>query len=94
MIKAIFFDIGGVLLDIHIEKTYQFLSDCIDVDKNIIKQRFPWDAHDDMKKVLLTTRNGFLSLRILFPNHAALKSPTFGKLGNFFLAGKREQKES
>jgi len=48
----------------------------------------------NMKKVLLTTRNGFLSLRILFPNHAALKSPTFGKLGNFFLAGKREQKES
>ena len=50
MITTIFFDIGGVLLNIHPERTFQYLSDCIDTEPDDIKNNFPWDAHNDYEK--------------------------------------------
>ena len=41
MIKTIFFDIGGVLIDIHPERTYQYLSDSADVEVSMVKESFP-----------------------------------------------------
>ena len=41
MIKTIFFDIGGVLIDIHPEKTYQYISECVDLSPDIIEKKFP-----------------------------------------------------
>ena len=50
MIKTIFFDIGGVLIDIHPEKTYQYISDCVDLSPDIIEKKFPWEAHNEYEK--------------------------------------------
>ena len=85
MIKTIFFDIGGVLLDIHIEKTYQFLSDCIDVDKSIIKQRFPWDAHNEYEKGLIDNREWFLIFKDSLPQPCCLKESDFWKAWKLLL---------
>ena len=49
-ITTIVFDIGGVLLDIHPEKTYQYISDSTDIEIDVVKNRFPWDAHDEYEK--------------------------------------------
>ena len=44
MIKTIFFDIGGVLIDIHPERTLQYLSDCTDVSVEDVRKCFPTEA--------------------------------------------------
>ena len=54
MIKTIFFDIGGVLIDIHPERTYQYLSDSADIDINTVEKRFPWGAHDKYERGMLS----------------------------------------
>ena len=36
-ITTIVFDIGGVLLDIHLEKTYQYISDSTDLKIDVVK---------------------------------------------------------
>ena len=44
-VTTIVFDIGGVLLDIHPERTYQYISDSTDINIDIVKNIFPWHAH-------------------------------------------------
>ena len=68
-ITTIVFDIGGVLLDIHPEKTYQYISDSTDIEIDIVKNRFPWDAHDEYEKATLLIKNGFLPFEILCLSH-------------------------
>ena len=53
-ITTIVFDIGGVLLDIHPEKTYQYISDSTDIEVDVVKNRFPCDAHDEYETVSYT----------------------------------------
>ena len=45
MIKTIFFDIGGVLLNIHPDRTIKHLSDLTKLSKEEIIAAFPEDAH-------------------------------------------------
>ena len=61
MIKTIFFDIGGVLIDIHPEKTYQYISDCVDLSPDIIKKKFPWEAHNEYEKGHISDRDWFMA---------------------------------
>ena len=58
-ITTIVFDIGGVLLDIHPEKTYQYISDSTDIEIDVVKRSFPWDAHDEYEKGNLTNKEWF-----------------------------------
>ena len=51
MIKTIFFDIGGVLIDISFRRTSKFISDCIDVPVSKIEETFPSQSTIGMKKV-------------------------------------------
>ena len=46
-ITTIVFDIGGVLLDIHPERTYQYISDSTDINIDVVKNTFPWDSHEN-----------------------------------------------
>ena len=50
MIKTIVFDIGGVLLDIHPERTFQYIGDSLDMNQNEIANSFPWELHDEYEK--------------------------------------------
>ncbi len=45
MITTIFFDIGGVLLNIHPDRTIQYLSDVTKLSKQEIIDAFPEEAH-------------------------------------------------
>ena len=66
-ITTIVFDIGGVLLDIHPEKTYQYISDSTDINIEVVKNRFPWNAHDEYEKGNLTNEEWFLAFRDSLP---------------------------
>ena len=45
MIKTIFFDIGGVLINIYPEKCLEYWADCSDIPLQVIKKAFPQEAH-------------------------------------------------
>ena len=45
MINTIFFDIGGVLLNIHPERTIKYLSNLTNLSEDQIEKAFPEDAH-------------------------------------------------
>ena len=90
MRRTIFFDIGGVLVDIHPDRTFQYLSDCIDVEKNIIKKRFPWKAHNRYEKGLLSDKDWFICVKESLPQPCCLKESDFWK-GWKLLLGNQKQ---
>ena len=90
MITTIFFDIGGVLIDIHPDRTYQYLSDCIDIDKSIIKECFPWDAYTEYEKGLINDREWFFAIKESLPQPCCLKESEFWK-GWMLLLGKEKE---
>ena len=79
MIKTIFFDIGGVLIDIHPEKTYQYISDCVDLSPDIIEKKFPWEAHNEYEKGYISDRDWFMAVKEALPQPCCLKESDFWK---------------
>ena len=77
MITAIFFDIGGVLLNIHPERTLQYLSDCTDVSVDEIEKQFPMDAHDEYEKGHLSNKEWFIAFKNALPKPCCLKESDF-----------------
>ena len=77
MIKTIFFDIGGVLIDIHPERTYQYISDSIDINISTIENRFPWGSHDKYERGTLSDEEWFCAYREALPQPCCLKSSDF-----------------
>ena len=77
MIKTIFFDIGGVLIDIHPERTYQYLSDSADVEVNMVKESFPWDAHDQYERGIMNNEDWFITYKESLPQPCCLKRSDF-----------------
>ena len=77
MIKTIFFDIGGVLIDIHPERTYQYLSDSADVEVSMVKESFPWDAHDQYERGIMNNEDWFIAYKEALPQPCCLKRSDF-----------------
>ena len=77
MIKTIFFDIGGVLIDIHPERTYQYLSDSADVEVSMVKESFPWDAHDQYERGIINNEDWFSTYKESLPQPCCLKRSDF-----------------
>tara|TARA_B100000003_G_scaffold169653_1_gene156763 strand:- start:119 stop:733 length:615 start_codon:yes stop_codon:yes gene_type:complete len=77
MIKTIFFDIGGVLIDIHPERTYQYLSDSADVEVSMVKESFPWDAHDQYERGIMNNEDWFIAYKESLPQPCCLKRSDF-----------------
>ena len=90
VIKTIFFDIGGVLIDIHPRHTYQYISDCVDIDKSIIEKRFPWQPHDEYEKGIINDREWFFAVKESLPEPCCLKESDFWKAWTLLL-GKEKQ---
>ena len=63
MINTVFFDIGGVLIDIHPNKTYEHISKCTGVNKKIIQEAFPHDVHNQYEKGLISNNDWFLKYK-------------------------------
>ena len=89
-ITTIVFDIGGVLLDIHPEKTYQYISDSTDIEVDVVKNRFPWDAHDDYEKGNLTNKEWFFAFRDSLPQPCCLKETDFWKAWSLLLGKEKK----
>ena len=77
MNQTIFFDIGGVLINIHPERTLQYLSDCTDVPVEEIRTRFPVDAHDEYERGNLTDKEWFWAVKESLPQPCCLKESDF-----------------
>jgi len=90
MIKTIFFDIGGVLLDIHPEKTFQYISDCIDIERSLIEKTFPWGVHDEYEKGLISNREWYVAVKESLPQPCCLKESDFWR-GWSLLLGKEKE---
>jgi len=89
-IKTIVFDIGGVLLDIHPENTFQYISDSTDIDADVIKKRFPWEEHDKYEKGNLTNKEWFYAFRDSLPQPCCLKEIDFWKGWSMLLGEEKE----
>ena len=89
-ITTIVFDIGGVLLDIHPEKTYQYISDSTDINVDIVKNRFPWDVHDEYEKGNLTNKEWFFAFRDSLPQPCCLKETDFWKAWSLLLGKEKK----
>ena len=77
MIRVLFFDIGGVLIDIHPERTFQYISDCTDLDIEIVKQSFPNELHNQYEKGLINNKEWFLGFKDALPQPVCLKESDF-----------------
>ena len=90
MIKTIFFDIGGVLIDIHPEKTFQYLSDSIDVNIETIKKHFPVKKHSQYETGEINNKDWFFAFRESLPQPCCLKEVDFWNAWKFLLGEEKK----
>ena len=61
-IKVIFFDIGGVLLHIHPDRTINYLSDLTGISFEDVKSSFPEHDHEKYEMGLISDLIGIVHL--------------------------------
>jgi len=77
MIKTIFFDIGGVLLNIHPERTIEYLSSKINLPENDIINYFPEEVHHQYERGEISDNDFFGAVKNDLPNSIDLTSEHF-----------------
>ena len=90
MITTIFFDIGGVLINIHPERTLQYLSDCTDVSVEEVRKCFPMEAHNQYEEGNLTDKEWFLAIKESLPQPCCLKESDFWHAWKLLLGDEKE----
>lgn len=90
MIKTVVFDIGGVLLDIHPERTFQYISDSLGMNERDIANSFPWELHDEYEKGSLNNKEWFWGFRDSLPQPCCLKESDFWKAWSLLLGDEKE----
>lgn len=76
-IDTIFFDIGGVLIDIHPEKTYKYISDCTGFTVKEVELSFPIDSHENYEKGKISDSDWYKAFRDSLPAGSNLKEKDF-----------------
>ncbi len=79
MKKTIFFDIGGVLLDIHPKHTLNYWANSLDLTVEQIKRTLSEDVHNAYEKGEITDRDYFLDFTERLPQHCCIKESEFWK---------------
>ncbi len=67
MINTIFFDIGGVLLNIHPDRTIKYLSNLTNLSEKEIEEAFPEDAHHKYERGEISGSEFFKSVKRSLP---------------------------
>lgn len=67
MINTIFFDIGGVLLNIHPDRTIKYLSNITNLSEKEIEEAFPEDAHHKYERGEIPGSEFFKSVKRSLP---------------------------
>ena len=76
-IKVIFFDIGGVLLHIHPDRTIKYLSDLTGIPFEDVKSSFPENDHEKYEMGLISDFDWYSSFRFALFNNQVLTEEKF-----------------
>ena len=76
-IKVIFFDIGGVLLEIHPDKMFHYISNITGIHFEKVKSSFPEKSHDIYEKGRMTNKEWFQIFKIALSNNSYLTENKF-----------------
>ena len=90
MIKHIFFDIGGVLLEIDHVRSLQFWSDCTDLSIDVIKDHFPHEVHEQYEIGKITDHEFFRTVKDALPQPNCLKEDDFWRGWNKLIVAETE----
>ena len=77
MIQHIFFDIGGILIDIHPGRCVQYWADSADLSLNEIETAFSDEVHHAYEKGRLTDHGFFTAFKYGLPQPCCLKESDF-----------------
>jgi len=90
MIKAIFFDIGGVLINIHPDRTFEYISKSTGVKIQILKESFPENIHNEYEKGKISNNEWFSEYKKSLPELSNLTEKTFWKAWNLLLGKEKK----
>ena len=76
-IDTIFFDIGGVLIDIHPEKTYKYIGKQIGLSAEDIELSFPVNSHGKYEKGEISNKEWYQAVSKSLPERSNLKEEDF-----------------
>jgi len=76
-IQTVFFDIGGVLLNIHPERTLRYWRECTQANEEWLQTNFFDQVHHRYERGELTDHEFYLEIRKLLPGEQPLKEPDF-----------------
>ena len=85
MIKTIFFDIGGVLIDIHPNRTFEYISKSTGVKIQTLKESFPESIHNQYEKGQISNNEWFFKYKKSFPGLLDLTEKDFWKAWKLLL---------
>lgn len=77
MIKTVFFDIGGVLLNIYPERTLKYLSSITNISDEKLLDYFPFEEHHRYEKGEISDEEFFYSVKHNVPNSNTLTNSQF-----------------
>jgi len=77
MIKTFFFDIGGVLLNIHPDRTIQYISSKTNLPEQTIIDSFPDESHQKYERGEILDSDFFDAIKNSLPNSNGLTSKQF-----------------
>tara|TARA_B100001996_G_scaffold381497_1_gene371042 strand:+ start:884 stop:1513 length:630 start_codon:yes stop_codon:yes gene_type:complete len=84
-IDTIFFDIGGVLIDIHPKKTFKYIGKCIGLSSKDIELSFPINSHEKYEKGEISDRKWYEAVFKSLPVGSNLKEKDFWLAWRLFL---------
>ncbi|NOZ74286.1 MAG: HAD family phosphatase [FCB group bacterium] len=79
MIKTIFFDIGGVLVDLHPERTEALLAEATGLSGETLREVFPEAAHHQYERGFLDDTQFFQEVKRALPDSTPLSETIFWK---------------
>ena len=88
--KHIFFDIGGVLLEIDHVRSLQYWSDCTDLSIDVIKDHFPYEVHEQYEIGEITDNEFFQAVKDGFAQPNCLKEDDFWQGWNKLIVAETE----
>ena len=77
MIKTIFFDIGGVLIDIHPERTAEYIGLKSQIPREIVESSFPIEEHHKYERGQIRDQDFFTAVKRKLPAINTLQETDF-----------------
>jgi len=89
-IKVIFFDIGGVLLNIYPERMIGKISNLANIPYEVVENAFPQNAHDIYERGKMTDYDWYVSCKKALPQENSLSEDQFWKSWSLLLGNETD----